>query len=87
MESFTVTNNIMDAALVVTSTTTSGTGSYLLFTSPLMRENPDTAEFKSSVGEVEAATAQSGILLYIIWRRDFNILAVCFELTIVLFCD
>ena len=72
---------------MVTSTTTSGTGSYLLFTSPLMRENPDTAEFKSSVGEVEAATAQSGILLYIIWRRNSDIFTVCFDLTIVLICD
>ena len=72
---------------MVTSTTTSGTGSYLLFTSPLMRENPDTAESKSLVHEVEAATAQSGILLYIIWRGNSNIFTVCFELTKVLFCD
>ena len=47
----------MDAALVVTSTTTSATRSYLLLTSPLMRKNPDTAQFKSPVGEDEAATA------------------------------
>ena len=31
-----------------------------------MRDNPDTAESKSPVGEDEAATAQSGILLYLI---------------------
>ena len=46
----------MDATLVVTSTTTSGTRSCLLASS-LMRENPDTAESKSPVGEDEAATA------------------------------
>ena len=57
----------MDAApLVVTSTTTSATRSYLLLISPLMRENPDTAKSKSPVGEDEAATALSGILLYMI---------------------
>ena len=56
----------MDAALVVTSTTTSGTRSCLFLISFFMRENPDTAEFKSPVDEYEAATAQSGILLYII---------------------
>ena len=50
----------MDAALVVTSTTTSGTRSCLLISS-LMRENSDTAEFK-----FPAATAQSGILLHLI---------------------
>ena len=63
---------------MVTSTTTSATGSYLLFTSFLMRENPDTAEFKSLVGEDEAATAQSGILLCIIWRGNSDILTVFF---------
>ena len=56
----------MDAALVVTSTTSSATRSYLLLISPLMRENPDTAKSKSPVDEDEAASAQSGILLYII---------------------
>ena len=76
----------MDAALVVTSSTTSpASRSYLLLTSPLMRENPGTAESKSPVGEDEAATAQSGIPLYIIWRENSNILTVL--LTIVLFCD
>ena len=50
--------SIMDAALMVTSTTTSATRSYLLLASPLMRENPDTAQFKSPAGEDEAATAQ-----------------------------
>ena len=44
----------MDAALVVTSTATSATRSYLLLTSSLMRENPDAAESKSPVGEDEA---------------------------------
>ena len=74
----TVTISIMDAALVVTSsTTTSASRSYLLLTSCLMRENPDTAEFKSPVGEDEAATVQSGILLYIIWRGNSSILTVC----------
>ena len=77
----------MDTALVVTSTTTSATRSYLLLASPLMREDPDTAEFKSPVGEDEAATAQSGILLYIIWRGNYNISTVCFQLTIKYFCD
>ena len=48
----------MDAALVVTSTTTSATRNYLLLTFSLMRENPDTAQFKSPAGEDEAATAQ-----------------------------
>ena len=65
----------MDATLVVTSTTTSATRSYLL-TSPLMRENPNTAESKSPVGDDEAATAQSGILLYITWRGNSNRLTV-----------
>ena len=51
------TISTIDAALVVTSTTTSATRSYLLLTSPLMRKNPDTAQFKSPVGEDEAATA------------------------------
>ena len=50
-----------------------------------MRENLDTA--MSPVGEDEAATTQSGILLYIIWRGNFNIFTFCFELTIVLFCN
>ena len=48
-----------------------------------MRENPDTAKSKSPVEEDEAATAQSGILLYIIWRGNYNISSVCFDLTIV----
>ena len=52
-----------------------------------MRDNPDTAESKSLVGEDEAAIAQSGILLCIIWRGNSNILTVCFELTVILFCD
>ena len=52
-----------------------------------MRENPNTAESKFPVGEDEAVTAQSGIQLYIIWRGNSNILTVCFELTIKLFCD
>ena len=55
----------MNAAFGVTSSTTSATRSYLL-TFPLMRENPNTDESKSPVGEDEAATFQSGILLYII---------------------
>ena len=66
----------MDAGFVVTSTTTSTTRSYLLLTSPLMRENPNTAESKSPVGDDEAATAQSGILLYITWRGNSNRLTV-----------
>ena len=65
----------MNAAIVLTSTTTSANRSYLL-TSPLMRENPNTAESKSPVGDDEAATAQSGILLYIIWRGNSNRLTV-----------
>ena len=52
-----------------------------------MRRNVDTAESMTPVGEDEAANAQSGILLYIIWRGNSNILTVCFELIIVLFCD
>ena len=64
---------------IIPWTTTSATRSYLLLASPLMREDPDTAEFKSPVGEDEAATAKSGILLYIIWRGNSNILTVCFE--------
>ena len=47
-----------------------------------MRGNPGTAESKSPVGEDKATTTQSGILLYIIWRGNSNILTVCFELTI-----
>ena len=66
----------MNAAIVLTNTTTSATRSYLLLTSPLMRENPNTAESKSPVGDDEAATAQSGILLYIIWRGNSNRLTV-----------
>ena len=76
----------MDAALLVTSTTTSGTRSCLLASS-LMRENPDTAESKSPVGEDEAVTAQPGILLYIIWRGNSKILTIYFELTRILFSD
>ena len=65
----------MDAALVVTSNTTSATRCSLLLTSPLMRENPDTAESKSPAAEGEAAAAaQPGILLYIIWEGYSNIL-------------
>ena len=71
---------------MVISTTTSDSRSYLLLTSSLMTENPNTAESKSTVDEDEAATAQSGILLYIIWRRNSNIFDY-FELTVVLFCD
>ena len=52
-----------------------------------MRENPDTTESKSLVGEDEAVTAQSGILLYIIWRGNSKILTIYFELTRILFCD
>ena len=63
----------MDAALVVTSTTTSATRSYLLLTSSLMRQNTDTAESMTPVGENETATAQSGILL---WKGNCNILTV-----------
>ena len=47
----------MDAALVVTSTTTSAARSCLLLSSHLMRENPDTAESKYPVGEDEADTS------------------------------
>ena len=42
---------------MVTSNTTSATRCSLLLTSPLMRENPDTTESKSPVGEDEAVTA------------------------------
>ena len=63
----------MDAALGITGAPTSATRSYLLVTFSLMSENPDTAESKSLVGEDEASTAQSGILLYIIWRGNSNI--------------
>ena len=66
----------MDAALVVTSTASSATRSYLLLTYPLTREIPNTPE--SPVGEVEAGTSQSGILLYITWGGNSNILTVCF---------
>ena len=72
---------------MVTSTTSSATRSYLHLTYPLTRDNPITAESKSPVSVEEAATAQSGILLSIIWRGNSNILTVCSELTIVLFCD
>ena len=76
----------MDTALVITSTTTSATRSYLLLTFPIMKENPDTAVSKSPVGEDEAATAQSGILLYsIMWKGYSN--HDCFEWTIVLLSD
>ena len=52
---------------MVTSTTTPTTRCSLLLTSPLMRENPDTAESKSPAAEGEAAAAaQPGIPLYII---------------------
>ena len=44
-----------------------------------MRESSDTAGSKSSVGEDEHATAQSGILLYIIWRENSIIRTVCFD--------
>ena len=66
----------MNAAFGVTTSTTSATRSYLLLTSPLMRKNPNTAESKSPVGDDEAATAQSGILLYITWRGNSNRLTV-----------
>ena len=72
---------------MVTSTTSPASRSYLFLTSLLMRENPETAESKSPVSEDEAATAQSGIPLYIIWRGNCNILTVCFELTMVVFCN
>ena len=67
--------------------TTPAARSYLLLTFPFMRENLDTAESKSPVGEDEATTTQSGILLYMIWRGNSNVFSVCFELTVLLFCD
>ena len=67
--------------------TTPAARSYLLLTSPFMRENLDTAESKSPVGEDEAVTAQPGILLYIIWRGNSKILTIYFELTRILFSD
>ena len=73
---------------MVTSTITPATRSYLFLTSLSMRGiliqpslSLQSARMKLSLPD------QVFILLYIIWRGNPNILTVCFELTIVLFCD